>query len=627
MDTKKLIKLYEEYRKIGQPKEYNKGGSVSKEHDKNNLKRLEKAFDMFVEEEGKEKSKGYADGGEVKDASEEQGSFFDSVRKAFSTPVPKAAQPEENKYDKIRRENSERVSGKRPSLGSMDSSTQNFADGGEVQSDPITGNIDPNSPEGLAMIQQASYPEAKRSSEEPADVEGDEQLISAKQSEKPAKDLEEESVDDKAVEDPYKDEQLEAEMKADEDKSNSKVANKDDESDREPASEESSDKEKQDIKDGGFSGKAEGVESPNFSSQSLAEAQKQRDLNNAYAQIERGAAIAGAGLGGRAKIDPSQTLKEIDKQQALAGMPVQKYSEQLANQPNDPNSPVSKVVGDYLVKKGFNLPPGTSAADAFKVMPFLSKDQALQNAIQKVMMQTQSRESIASDNRDAANKRAADRNAIEQQKANAAMENAKNNKETKAIAGQDRALAQTKTMLESARGNPAAAQAEKDMYAVDKVNSLLKIYPDPNKMPQAQVNLLISEIGKIATGGVPTGHETEALKPNSAEGKLQSLYGQLTNSPTPANAGAYLKEFQKYNKSLESDAQKVIKDKYGRVIESSKKQLGDDNYKALHDQYLSRFDKKEQSAGAHPQDSKAIEWAKANMKDPRAAQILKANGM
>jgi hypothetical protein len=33
------------------------------------------------------------------------------------------------------------------------------------------------------------------------------------------------------------------------------------------------------------------------------------------------------------------------------------------------------------------------------------------------------------------------------------------------------------------------------------------------------------------------------------------------------------------------------------------------------------------SGGAHPQDDEAIKWAKSNPRDPRAAAILKANGM
>ena len=112
-------------------------------------------------------------------------------------------------------------------------------------------------------------------------------------------------------------------------------------------------------------------------------------------------------------------------------------------------------------------------------------------------------------------------------------------------------------------------------------------------MPDAQVGLVAQEIAKVATGGVPPGHGIDAVKPNTPESRLQKFFGQLQNHPNGANLGAYLKELKKYGDTLHNDAQKVIQDKYGRVIESSKKQLGDDNYKMLQDQYLNRFNTSE----------------------------------
>jgi len=422
-------------------------------------------------------------------------------------------------------------------------------------------------------------------------------------------------------------------------KEESKTSDK--EEDREPASkdeekdeteiEQPTDKEQADIDQSGFSGKAEGITPPPSQQDQLADAMRQRDENIALQNMQKGAARIGAGL---LKTSPAQSLASIGENDKYVNLPVEDYAAKVANQQNDPTSPMSKVVSQYLTQKGFNLPPGTSAADAFKVMPFLQKDNALKIQLQKVMMQqggaqqraeltNKTKSDIAEANRQAENQRAQAKNAIEQQKANAQTSSAESNKELKSQASQDRALAQSKTMLESARGNPAAAQAEKDLYATSKIDSLFKLYPDPNKIPQAQVNLALQEIGKVATGGVPTGHEMDALQPGTPESKLQQLYGKLQNQPTPANLGDYLNEFKKYTGALKGDAQKVIQDKYGRIIESSKKQLGDDNYNSLKDQYLNRFNSPE----VHPQDSQAIDWAKKNPQNPRSAQILKINGI
>lgn len=154
---------------------------------------------------------------------------------------------------------------------------------------------------------------------------------------------------------------------------------------------------------------------------------------------------------------------------------------------------------------------------------------------------------------------------------------------------QDKALQSAQTLLESARGNPAAAQAEKDLYSAQKANSLANLYGDPNKLSLPQVKLLAAEVGKIAAGGTSTQSELEGITPNTLVGKMSQYVTNLTNNPTPANAAAFVKQYQDYTGALVKDAQKVIQDKYGRVIESRKNQLGPDNYQSLQDQYINRF--------------------------------------
>lgn len=154
---------------------------------------------------------------------------------------------------------------------------------------------------------------------------------------------------------------------------------------------------------------------------------------------------------------------------------------------------------------------------------------------------------------------------------------------------QDKTLQSAQQLLESARGNPAAAQAEKDLYSAQKANSLATLYSDPNKLSMPQVNLLASEIAKIASGGAPTMEELKGITPNTLMGKLSTVTSNLTNQPSPANAAAFVKQYQDYTSALAKDAQKVIQDKYGRVIETRKAQLGPDNYDSLKAQYLDRF--------------------------------------
>jgi hypothetical protein len=306
-------------------------------------------------------------------------------------------------------------------------------------------------------------------------------------------------------------------------------------------------------------------------------------------------------LNGNYMYDPTHfsgsynTLKNSDvglaRQKAQAQLEKEVADSKYMSDARDPNSDLSKRTQSAIGGLGFSKEAeGLSYDQAQKIAPLLEKSQEAQM-------------------------RSADRRYVRE-----SAQDAKHG------AGQDKTLQNVMGILESARGNPAVGQAEKDLYASDKAKSLANLYGDPNNLSSSQVNLLVSEIGKIASGGVPSMHELDGLTPGTLTGSLATAWGKLSNSPTKANAGEFVKQYQDYANALSSDAKKVIKDKYGRVIESRKSQLGDENYNALKAQYLDRFN--EASGGDDQQsDQEAISWAKANFKDPRAKQILQEHGM
>lgn len=412
-DIKKLKKLYSEYQKI---KGMSEGGKTEKPHNKENLQELKISFNKFIDEEGGKK---YSDGGEVEDDS----TLSDLKRKfqeAFKSPTPPKPkeETEEDKFNRIREQNQERSMGKRSSLMSMDPEIKGYSDGEEVE-----GNDQSLSPDEFDQHIQTLRDKGYIVH----DVNGDEQKITVSPR-KPASEvaLNDENPDDKALEQQYQNEDFEAGEKSD--KPVSKEELKDEEVkkeiDDELASEENKESEKQ-MEDQKSEEPKEEVENkdeeekpeqsaasrlvassqePESSSGDLEKAQKERDLNNAMAQVQRGAAIAGAGLA-HANVDPSLTLNSIDKQQALAGMPVQKYQEKIANQQNDPKSQMSQVVRGYLKNKGMQISDNASAADLFKVAPFLQKDQALQMSLQKTLMGLQVKQSEGEKARQAADER------------------------------------------------------------------------------------------------------------------------------------------------------------------------------------------------------------------------------
>lgn len=156
-------------------------------------------------------------------------------------------------------------------------------------------------------------------------------------------------------------------------------------------------------------------------------------------------------------------------------------------------------------------------------------------------------------------------------------------------AKQEKVRQQTEQLLESARGNPAAAQAEKNLLNAANAKSLINMYGDPNQLSNQQVQLLVGEVGKVAQGGAPAMHELDALSPGALKGRLAGVWSKFSNEPTPANAGAFVKQYSDYVDLLQKDSEKVIEDKYGRVLNSAKRALDPRDYQVLRANYVDRF--------------------------------------
>lgn len=347
--------------------------------------------------------------------------------------------------------------------------------------------------------------------------------------------------------------------------------------------------------------------------QDLMDAQKARNSMQLLSMLGRAGSTAGAALAPLATVKPTdaffnaldktaeqpvadvQERQQMAQQKAKTAMVQAGLKNELAKE--DSESEISKV-GREIAKKAaesakldLNIPDNISMSNLEKIMP------GIENM---------------------ANRRLQQDTLLRSKQVGA---------EGKGQDKEDRALAQTKTILESARGNPEVMQALKDRYAATKAEKLIQSEYDPNKLTGEQVQLIISEVSKIATGGVPSTTEMKALSPETLKSKFGSLYGKLMNEPTPANAGAFIKKYESYLKTLKGDAQNVIDDKIGRVIESSKKQLGESNYNALKEQYVRGQESKEEPSKMSAEDKEAIDWANKNKDDPRAKKILEMHGM
>lgn len=588
-------------------KPFSKGGKV--EHDPHNLVELGKAFLKFINEEKSEKK--MSSGGQVRH-------YFDGTDYVEPSDAPAKEMDKRQQVSNAFKNSTIQASNSKPS-SSDDSSDQGsvkdflgFADGGEV--DPIAAQLadEQNLEDQQRQAQEVANLDASSNSmtgDSPKEIPVDFAEPSTVTGKTP------EDSDDKSLEEEVANEDFKAGEKSDEGKERNPASDKDEDSEDASDSDDSTAegihldhnqalKENPEEKDS-----AAGLQvSPdiqkainNISSNpknDLKKAQNQRDRAIAMQQLNKSAVLLGAGIAGRGgtHVDPSEALKVIGSNDQYANLPVQKYQEQVANQQNDPNSPMSKMSRDYFKSKGFDVPETASAADLKSIAPNYQKDQGYQNALQKVIMQqtgANSRNAATNVEKqnaiDAANKRAAESNALREKEFKDKAENTKLAKQQKASDQENKSLTQTQQLLESARGNPAAAQSEKDLYASQKANSLFNMYKDPNQANNSMFQLYATEIAKMASGGVPSIHELQGLNPNTIPGYLSSAAEKFSSTPTPANKGEFMKQFKSYSDALAKDAQKVIQDKYGRVIESRKNQLGPDNYQTLQENYINRF--------------------------------------
>lgn len=149
-------------------------------------------------------------------------------------------------------------------------------------------------------------------------------------------------------------------------------------------------------------------------------------------------------------------------------------------------------------------------------------------------------------------------------------------------------------MIEGSRGaNPAARQAELDLYNADKVNSLANLYGDPNKLSPNMLGLLVSEVGKIAKGGVPTTEEFHVLNPDTAQIVMAKMGQKLSGNPTPAQAGEFVKQYNAYTNAVARDAKRVIQNRNKRVVDLFKRDLQPYEYDDLVNYGVNRFDNEE----------------------------------
>lgn len=453
------------------------------------------------------------------------------------------------------------------------------------EQDPVLPDL---SPEEIASREE-ELKQLKSKGAEQVPVQGEEQNITGALPSKESDVEESEDPSDKELEEEMANEDFKA--GEDGDDSDELVNNSDEKNDEDQTQEERKLQGMSDDSDQSSKDQAAGlqvspdiqkvVDSQKSGSDDLKAAQKQRDMAIANQQMAKGAALLGAGIAGRggSKVDPSLALKVIGEGDQYVNLPVQKYQEQIANQQNDPNSPMSKMSRQYFQSKGFQVPDSASASDLKMIAPNYQKDLGYQTALQKVLSQNASREKIAKNNLQG-------RKDIATSNQNARMEQQKLANQGKIAAAktsQDNKSAATEQKAEqamtNARSKPALAMAQRNLVSIANMQKMFEDYGNPDKWTPAQVGAWNTEKAKVAQGGSPTEGMINELSNPTYGNQMAKLIQKFTSTPTGAGQGKFIDQDRKYIDGLHDVSQNVIKGNVGDVLKSYQNGLSPDAYK------------------------------------------------
>lgn len=206
--------------------------------------------------------------------------------------------------------------------------------------------------------------------------------------------------------------------------------------------------------------------------------------------------------------------------------------------------------------------------------------------------------------------------------------------------------------LQALRGNPALQRAETNVLAAKNINDLADQTIDPktgqrnlNAMNPQAIDLFNHELVRAATGGTGNESDLEHLSPGTPQFKLAQLHQKITGAKTPAEASAYIQQGLDYVNTLSKSSQQFLYQNAKHVVEAKRNYLAPQDQKQ-YDEWLGKMKTGEaffgdmpggdggqtqgktpiSSATQHPQANAALQWAKQNPSDPRAAKIMQRLG-
>lgn len=135
-----------------------------------------------------------------------------------------------------------------------------------------------------------------------------------------------------------------------------------------------------------------------------------------------------------------------------------------------------------------------------------------------------------------------------------------------------------------------AGRAEIVKQGADRLLTYAKMYGNRNNLTPPEVSMIAYDLGTIMRGGTATEGGVKSVMPGTLASEFAGLEQKITNNPTGADLGAFVKRMEKGATELRSVADKYSKEQANYLIDSYKSRLRPDYYQAQKDKFAIQQD-------------------------------------
>lgn len=119
----------------------------------------------------------------------------------------------------------------------------------------------------------------------------------------------------------------------------------------------------------------------------------------------------------------------------------------------------------------------------------------------------------------------------------------------------------------------AADAARLGQQGLDRIKGWETTYKNMNQVPKPEVDQLVLDVARVMGGGAATAHSINDVRYNSMIQKLQTGLQELSNRPTGAQAGEFIKKYKKSLEDVKDTNVNFLKSQMMPALEAHKNRL------------------------------------------------------